>query len=202
MRHLFLPSFVLLILGILLGSSTPPSKFVSRTGHLHVESANRFKTIRADNYQMYCELTPANGDVLFRGLLKSFEFELGALDQAFNSGRVDMSQFSKFRFNGKLTNYASVNFDKPGSYPVTVKGTLYMGGYQRLTDASGTLTVLPNGQLKADANFTIVIEQESVNTINRLMKEKLPSMIAMDMDKLGVSRNIQLDIKATFRPRG
>lgn len=194
---------VLIILGsIVLLSNVIPAKYVSRTGHLHVESNNRFKNVVADNYQVYCELNPNSGSVTFTGLLKSFEFELGALDQAFNSGRVNMSQFSKFKYNGNVTNLASINFDKPGNYPVSVSGNLNLGGYDRKTSAKGTLTVLANGKVKADARFSIRIEQESVNTINKLMKEKLPSVFALDIDKLGVSRDINLSLSTTFRPRG
>ena len=200
-RSLLATSFLFISL-LFCTSFDIPSKYVSRTGHLHVESSNRFKDIVADNYQVYCELNPINGKVSFTGLLKSFEFELGALDQAFNSGKVNLSEFAKFKFNGQVSNYNTVKFDAPGNYPVTVNGMLKMGGFDRQTSARGTLTVLANGKIKANAKFTIKIEQESVNTINKLMKEKLPSVFALDIDKLGVSRDIKLVLSATYRPRG
>jgi len=178
-----------------------PSKYVSRTGHLHVESHSTYLDVIADNYQVYCEIVPATGGVLIRGLTKSFEFELGALDRAFNSDRVNLSEYSKFRYEGHITNTASIDFDSPGSYRVEVSGVMHVGDYQRLTAASGLLMVGTDGSIQTDTSFKIKIEEESVVTINRLMKEKLPSALALDVNKLGISRDIELELSAKFRAR-
>jgi len=191
-----------LLVSILTISATLPSKYVSRTGHIHVESANRFKDIVADNYQVYSEVIPTTGAVTFTGLMKSFEFQLGALDQAFNSSRLDLSQYSKFKFDGKLSNYKSINWEQAGTYPATVTGLLHIGGFKRKTTAQGNIVIGNDGKIRADAAFTIVIEEASVNTINKMMKEKLPSVMALDVDKLGISRNINLSLSAAYRPRG
>jgi len=191
-----------LLVSILTISATLPSKYVSRTGHIHVESANRFKDIVADNYQVYSEVIPTTGGVTFTGLMKSFEFQLGALDQAFNSSRLDLSQYSKFKFDGKLSNFKSIKWEQAGTYPATVTGTLFIGGFKRKTSAQGNIVIGNDGKIRADAAFTIVIEEASVQTINKMMKEKLPSVMALDVDKLGISRNINLSLSAAYRPRG
>ena len=77
-----------------------------------------------------------------------------------------------------------------------------IGSYVRKTSARGTVVVKNDGSLRTDTSFAIRIEEESVQTINQLMKQKLPSMVALDADKLGVSRDIQLQLNASFRPRG
>jgi hypothetical protein len=189
-------------IALFFSSAILPSKYVSRTGHIHVESANRFKDIVADNYQVYSEVIPTTGAVSFTGLMKSFEFELGALDQAFNSSRLDLSHYSKFKFEGELSNNQSIKWDQAGTYPVMVTGLLYIGSFKRKTSAQGNIIVGNDGKIRADAAFTIVIEEESVKTINKMMKEKLPSVMALDVDKLGISRNINLTLTAAYRPRG
>lgn len=183
-------------------TSAVPQKFTSRTGHVHVESSNRFMDVVADNFQVYSELNPTTGKVSFTGLMKSFEFKLGALDRAFNSDRVDLRQYSKFQFDGEVSNVKDIDFDTPGVYRAVVKGNLLIGGYKRVTSAVGEIEVLPSGRLKADADFTIRIEESSMNTINQLMKEKLPSAVSLDTDKLGISRDIRLQLSANYRPRG
>ncbi len=185
----------------LVTSSFPPTKFVSRTGHVHVESHSRFLDVIADNYQVYCEIIPGSGLVKARGLIKSFEFKLGALDRAFNSDRVNLREFSKFTYEGYISNINQINFDKPGSYSVQVQGTLYVGNYKRITPAGGTIRVSADGTVRAETSFSIRIEESSVETINRLMKEKLPSIISLDANKLGISRDIQLTLNANFRAR-
>ena len=199
-----MPLLYLLLAYFLIGEPLldVPSKYVSRTGHIHVESHSRYLDVVADNYQVYCELIPSSGQIQIRGLIKSFEFKLGALDQAFNSEKVNLNQYSKFTYEGRVTNIKKINFSKPGDYPVNVKGTLYIGNYKRITNASGTVQIQPDGSMRTNTSFQIRIEEESMQTINRLMKEKLPSIIALDAQKLGISRDIQLALKAKFRPRG
>ncbi len=181
--------------------SPPPLKYSCRTAQLHIETANRFMNVVADNYQVYSEINPISGEVTFKGLMKSFEFEMGVLDQAFNSSKIDLSQYSKFSYEGKLTKLKTINFNQPGTYKVTVNGFLYIGSYKRKTSATGMLTVMPDGNLITEADFSIRIEEESMNMINDLMKKKLPSIVALDSDKLGISRDIQINLKANFRPR-
>ena len=195
--------FIQLLLLVLTTSTSlaPPSKYVGRTGHLHVESHSRYLDVIADNYQVYSEINPTSGDVIIRGLTKSFEFKLGALDQAFNSDRFDMRAFDKFRYEGDIKDLSSVDWDQAGSYPIEVEGFLYMGDYKRKTSASGTILVLADGSARAETSFVMRIEEESMNTINRLMREKLPSMVALDADDLGISRDIQLELKTNMRPR-
>ena len=190
--------FLFLLTGV---SFTQPAKFTSRTGHIHVKSSNRFMDVVADNYQVYSEIDPATGKISMTGLMKSFEFKLGALDRAFNSDRLDLGQYSKFKFDGQLANHEGIDFTRPGRYNAPVHGHLYIGGYKRVTSAEGWIEVLPNGRLSANADFDIRIEEESMSTINELMKERLPAVVALDTDKLGISRKIELKLVANFRPR-
>ena len=196
---------ILLLVSILfvvaLSSWNIPSRYTCRTGHIHVESYSRYLDVIADNYQIYSELNPTTGEVIFSGLLKGFRFEMGALDQAFNSNKVDVSAYNKFDFKGSILKNAGINYSRAGVYPAEVQGTLTMGGYKRITKAKGEVKVLATGELEAAANFVLTIEEESKNTINKLMREKLPSVLSMDVKKLGISKDIQLKLKAKYRPK-
>ena len=165
-------------------------------------SQSKYLDVLADNYQVYCEIKPLEGKVFLKGLIKSFEFKTGALDQAFNSDKANLGEFSKFEFKGRIVRFRKfVKFDVPGVYPVDVKGVLTIGGYKRKTTAKGTIEVFADGTIRTNTAFDMVIEEASVEKINQLMKEKLPSLIALDADKLGISREIQLQLKATLKGR-
>jgi len=179
-----------------------PSKFVGRTGHIHVESHSKYLDIIADNYQVYSEINTSEGIVTIKGLTKSFEFKLGALDRAFNSDRFTMTDHAKFSFEGKINNLQAIKWERSSTYPIEVTGFLYMGGYKRKTTATGKLIINADGTARAETSFLMRIEEESMNTINKLMKQKLPSVVALDADKLGISRDIQLELKTNLRPRG
>lgn len=192
----------LFLLSAFVSVDTAPSKFVGRTGHIHVESHSRYLDVVADNYQVYCEVQTVSGQVLIKGLTKSFEFKLGALDRAFNNDRFNMSNFAKFSYQGNILNSMSIKWTTPGKYPIQVDGFLQVGTYQRKTKASGTIHIKADGSMRAETSFVMRIEEESMQTINKLMKQKLPSMVALDANKLGISRDIQLELKSNLRPRG
>ena len=193
--------YLLFLLATLFISATTTTKYVGRTGHIHVESKSRYLDVIADNYQVYCELNPNSGAITIKGLTKSFEFKMGAIDRAFNSSRVNLGEYGKFNFTGSLMNLSEIDFTKEGRYNIDVKGDLEIGKYIRKTKASGTLYVKADGTIRTETDFEMKIEEESVETINKLMKEKLPSVISLDADQLGISRMIQLSLNVSLRPR-
>ena len=198
---LYVNALFFIISTFLFADAEVASKYTCRTAQIHIETSSRFMDVVADNYQVYSEVNPNSGEVIFQGLMKSFEFEMGALDQAFNRSTVDLSQYSKFSYEGSITNLSEINFDKPGKYKVDVKGNIFIGSYVRKTSAQGTMTVLSNGYLESIADFSIRIEEESMNTINELMRKRLPAVVAIDTDKLGISRDIKINLKANYRPK-
>ena len=198
---LYLNALFFIVSNFLLADVEVASKYTCRTAQIHIETSSRFMDVVADNYQVYSEVNPNTGKVIFQGLIKAFKFEMGALDQAFNRSTVDLSQYSKFSYDGTITNLSQIDFDKPGKYKVDVEGQIFIGSYIRKTSAQGTITVLSNGYLESIADFSIRIEEESMNTINELMRKKLPSVVAIDTDKLGISRDIKINLKANYRPR-
>jgi len=176
-------------------------KYLTRTAHINVKSTNRFTDIEADNYQVVSVFDAATGDIDFIGLLKSFEFKLGAADQLFNSKMVDVSVHPNLKFSGKIQNIQRINFDKPGEHTITVNGVLYIWDEKRVTSAVGKITINPNGSIEATSNFNLVIEDGSVEKANQLMKEKLPAVIAVDVNKLGISKTVAVNLKMTYRAK-
>ena len=165
---LYVNALFFIISTFLLADVDVASKYTCRTAQIHIETSSRFMDVVADNYQVYSEVNPRTGKVVFQGLMKSFEFEMGALDRAFNNSTIDLSQYSKFSYEGKITNLSGIKFDQPGTYNVDVEGKIFIGSYIRKTSARGSVEVLPGGRLETVADFSIRIEEESMNTINDL----------------------------------
>lgn len=191
--------FILFCLLLLQNSAIGQTKYTCRTAHVNVKSANRFMDIIADNYQVYSQIDAVTGAVSFTGLMRSFDFKLGALDQAFNSSKVDLGPYTKFNFDGKILNYKALNLSRPGSYSVEVDGMLSIGEQKRKTRAKGTVVVNIDRSLRATTKFNMRIEQESMNKINDLMRKKLPAIVALDTDKLGISRDVLLSLSADYK---
>lgn len=177
------------------------NKYITRTGHINVQSSNRIVDIEADNYQVISTINPQTGDIIFTGLLKSFEFQLGAADQVFNSKAVDVSAHPKMEFTGKIMDKSTINFTRPGRYNLKVSGVLTLWGEKRETSANGTIVVTDNGTLEANSKFVMRLEEASVKRINQIMKQKLPSAISINTETLGVSRNINVQLEMTYQSR-
>ncbi len=192
---------ILTIAGLLTYMSLGAQAYYSRTGHVHVESRNKLKNIEADNYQIVSTLDLETGVTKFSGLLRSFEFRLGALDRVFNSRDLNVSQYPKIVFEGKVKNFKSIPVNKPGKYKARVSGYLYIWDETRFTEATGTLEVLDNGNIRAVSHFVMTIEDGSVRKLNRLMEQKIPRAFNVNTSTLGVSKDILIDLNLTYKKR-
>lgn len=72
--------------------------------------------IDAVNNAAICRLQ-SNGDLSFIMLIKDFKFEMADMQKHFNEEYMESNQFPRAFFNGKITNFNTVNFSKDGKYP-------------------------------------------------------------------------------------
>lgn len=194
MRSLFL------FLAIFVGLQQVSAQLLStRTAHISVDSGNNIHDIEADNYQAVCKLNTETGQFQMQALLKSFEFQVGAINRLLNTRKLDVTQYPKIKFDGEITNIETVSFTQPGTYDVEVFGTLYIWDEKRRTKYNATLTVNEDGSVKGVSEFPITIEEMNVEKINSIMRQKLPSVLAIDVDRLGISRNIDIEAEMLLK---
>ncbi len=175
--------------------------FSSRVGHLNIQSNNNVKNVEADNYQIASSMNLENGDIKFQGLLKSFEFRLGAIDRVYNSESINVNEYPKIRFDGTMKGHENVDVTTYGEHKVTVKGFLYIWDERRMTEATGTLYTTGDGQVLVNSDFVMKIEEGSMNKLNALIKEKVPSALNISTSSLGVSQDINVSLDVTYNPK-
>ena len=124
----------------------------------------------------------SNADLSFIMLIKDFKFEMEGMQKHFNEEYLESDQFPRAFFNGKITNFSSVNFAKDGKYPITVTGSMQVHGVNKAMQTSGTLEI-KNGIPTATAKFTVTLKDFKIGGI----------LIKMVADKINV------DIKATYQ---
>lgn len=190
-----LSAFLLLFVVI----SAYPQAYLSRTAHINVRSANKVQNIVADNYQVACQLNTQSGLFKINMLIKSFEFQIGAVNRVMNSRDINVTEFPRITYDGQIENLNRINFSKPGTYPAKFKGTLYIWDEKRLTDADGTLTVLADGSIEGRAAFSITIEDKNMKKIDTLMKQKLPASLNIQTSTMGISKTIELKADAILK---
>ena len=176
-------------------------KYTARTAHIKVKSSNKFVDIEADNYQVNSTLNPETGYINFLGLLKSFEFKLGALDRVYNSKLVEVLHKPKFKYIGEIKNIKSINFNRAGVYNFEVEGTLYVWDEKRITPGKGTITVTEDGNIEAFSDISFMIEEASVEKANGLIRRYMPPGVKVDAEKLGIDRKVSTTIKARYQKK-
>ncbi len=171
-------------------------EYATRTAHLQVKSSNSVSEVEANNYQVYSNIDFEEKTISFVGLMSAWEFELGAIDRAFNSDRINLSDYPKFTYEGRLRG--KTKFNKPGRYEINVLGNLYIGSYKRVTPATGVIYIKEDGTIDVESDFSFEIEPETLETVNKLMKERLPGIIPVDTETLGISRLIEINLFLTY----
>jgi hypothetical protein len=136
--------------------------------------------IDAVNKNAVCRLQ-SNGDLSFIMLIKDFTFEMEGMQKHFNEEYLESDQFPRAFFNGKITNFSTVNFAKDGKYPVTVKGTMQVHGVNKAMQTSGMIEI-KNGLPIATAKFTVTLKDFKIGGI----------LIKMVADKINIDINAAL----------
>jgi hypothetical protein len=132
------------------------------------------KDIDAINKKAVCRLQ-ANGDLSFIMLMKDFTFDMDKMQEHFNEEYVESDKFPRAFFNGKITNFSSVNFKKDGTYPITVTGNMQVHGVNKTMQTNGVIEI-KGGKPVANAKFTVTLKDFGIGGV----------LIKMVADKINV----------------
>jgi hypothetical protein len=188
----FMRRTIILLLFVNSMTFVQAQNYVTRTAHINIKSANKVQNIVADNFQAACQLNAQTGQFKLIALIKSFEYQIGLLNRVMNTRNIDVTEFPKITFNGKIENIKQLDFSKPGSYPVKIKGVLYIWDENRITTVDGVLSVLNDGSIEGKSNFTIAIEEVNTEKIDMIMRQKLPISLNLQSNTMGISKNIEV----------
>ena len=119
--------------------------------------------IDALNKAAVCRLQ-SNGDLSFIMLIKDFKFEMADMQKHFNEEYMESDQFPRAFFNGKITNFNTVNFSKDGKYPVNVSGVMQVHGVNKTLETTGFIEI-KGGVPKASAQFEVRLKDFKIGGI-------------------------------------
>ena len=119
--------------------------------------------IDAVNKAAVCRLQ-SNGDLSFIMLIKDFKFDMADMQKHFNKEYMETDQFPRAFFNGKITNFNTVNFSKDGKYPVNVSGVMQVHGVNKTMETVGTIEI-KGGVPKATAQFVVRLKDFKIGGI-------------------------------------
>ena len=169
--------FILLI--ALLSIQVQAQRFITKNGSISLYSKTPFETIEAQNDQVNCALDTKTSDLVFKVLMKSFEFKRTLMQEHFNENYVESDKYPDAMFKGKVTNLKNINFTKDGVYPATVEGDLTMHGQSKHINTTGSFEV-KDGKVNGKCRFGIKVDDYGI---------KVPSAVT---DK--IAESIQIDV--------
>jgi polyisoprenoid-binding protein YceI len=110
---------------------------------------------RAENKTAIAAIDPSKNTVQFEAVIKNFNFSNPKIQEHFNqTSWMNSDEFPKATFSGAITNPTAVNYNKDGTYNVTVEGDLTIKGKTQKVKTPATI-VVEGKTLKTNASFNI-----------------------------------------------
>ena len=110
---------------------------------------------KAENKTAIAAIDPTKNTVQFEAAIKNFAFSNPKIQEHFNQKNwMNSDEFPKATFNGVITNPTGVDFNKDGTYNVTVEGDLTIKGKTQKVKTPATI-VVAGKTLKTNASFNI-----------------------------------------------
>jgi polyisoprenoid-binding protein YceI len=179
-------SVFLIALTMLVASGASAQKYITKTGHIMFYSETPMETIKADNHQVNAALDPLTGDFVFKVLIKSFQFEKALMQEHFNENYMESSKYPNSTFQGKVVNLSEIDFNKPGTYPVTIEGDLTMHNVTRKITEKGTF-IVETGVVKGSSKFNIKpadYDIEIPKTVINNISEEIEVTVNVELNRL------------------
>ncbi|MFZ9970841.1 MAG: YceI family protein [Bacteroidia bacterium] len=136
--------------------------YQTKTGSITFVNTAATGSFEAVNNQVVAALSAENGTVQFRVPVNSFQFKKELMQQHFQENYMETATYPNASFSGKLVDAAAVNFTRPGTYNVKVKGDMTMHGVSKAIEVPGQIVVSASG-VTLKANFDVLCSDYSIN---------------------------------------
>jgi hypothetical protein len=173
MKKILQPTIFLLVLVI--GNSAFAQKYFTKSGSVNFFSKTPMENIDATNKKATCVIDSKTGQIEIALLMKAFEFEKALMQEHFNENYVESDKYPKATFKGNITNIASVNFTKDGTYPVDITGKLTMHGVTKDMKTKGSI-IVKNGKINATTEFSVLLADYYIE-IPAVVEDKIQKSI-------------------------
>jgi len=145
-------------------------KYMTKNGNIKFYSETPIETIEATNNQVNAALDSQTGDLVFKVLIKSFQFEKALMQEHFNENYMESDKFPNSTFVGKVTNLTAVDFSKEGSYEATIEGDLTIHGVTKKISEKGTFTVKAGDKIHGISKFNVKPADYSIKIPGAVVK--------------------------------
>lgn len=173
-----------LVIGMISISGVYSQKYMTKNGLIKFYSETPMETIEATNNQVNAALDSQTGDLVFKVLVKSFNFEKAMMQEHFNESYMESDKFPNSTFQGKITDITAIDFSKEGTYEAVIEGNLTIHGITKKISEKGTFKVNAGDKVSATSTFNIIPSDYSI---------KIPELVVKNIaEAIEVTVNIEL----------
>jgi polyisoprenoid-binding protein YceI len=177
MKKLMLVTMVTL----LLLTKTIAQDYKTSNGEISFFSEAPIANVDAKNNKVKAELDTKSQELSFKMAMADFKFKKNKMGKDAEKKYLETKKYPDARFTGKITG--SVDFEKPGTYPVKAEGKLKIHGVEKEVSEKGTVTV-SKGKIKLDSEFKVLLKDYHIETPSILGKEMTSDNIAVKVHVL------------------
>ena len=145
-------------------------KYMTKNGNIRFYSETPMETIEATNSQVNAALDSQTGDLVFKVLIKSFNFEKALMQEHFNENYMESDKFPNSTFQGKVTNLSAIDFKKEGTYEAMIEGDLTIHGVTKKISEKGTFTVKAGDKIHGNSKFNVKPADYSIKIPGAVVK--------------------------------
>lgn len=176
-----------LVIFIISSSAIQAQKYITKNGHIKFYSETPVETIEADNNQVNSALDIQTGDLVFKVLVKSFQFEKALMQEHFNENYLESDKFPNSTFQGKVINLSAIDFTKEGTYEATIEGDLTIHGVTRKINEKGTFTVKAGDKVHGNSKFNVKPADYAIKipgTVVKNIAETIEVTVDVELSKM------------------
>jgi len=176
----------ILFVALVFATASFGQNYITKTGHIWFFSSAPMEDIEAHNYQVTSVISADRGEMVFKSLLKGFQFEKALMQEHFNEKYVESDKYPESTFQGKILNLNEIDLTKDGKFDVKVEGDLKIHGITNKVKAGGTLEV-KGDKMIAISKFQVAVTDYKINipgSVKDNIAEVIDIHVEMDYNKL------------------
>jgi hypothetical protein len=173
-------TLIIVVLFVLTLPVFSQKRYFTKSGQINFAAGTTAEDIDGINKATTSVFDAGTGQIEFAVLIKGFEFKRALMQEHFNENYMESDKYPKSIFKGKIINIDKVNFQKDGSYPVTIKGVLDMHGVKKEIETTGTFKVTGE-TVHSDASFTVLLADYKID-IPSLVKDKISQTVTIKVN--------------------
>ena len=165
--------------------SSAQEKWFTRNGKINFFSKTTAENIDANNNEVFSMIDPQKNEVAFQVLNTGFKFDKALMQEHFNENYMESPKYPKAVFKGIITDPSKVDFNKDGTYNVTVNGDLSMHGVTNKVTIPAIIRIADK-KVSGESKFDVKLADYKIS---------IPSVVAKQL-----SETVTITVNCMYEP--